>query len=170
VILNFWTTWCTACLGEIPALVALQRRHEQELVILGISLDSVPDIHGHFGDHGTSDDAGHDHQHHPPLEEIRAKVERTVKKLGINYPVLLDERNVVGGRFNGGELPTTVFVDPEGNIRRRFVGARALPVFEAMLAEVLEPAQILERVRQVIHSPPPGALGRGRFPPLRGRR
>jgi hypothetical protein len=45
----------------------------------------------------------------------------------------------VGGRFNGGELPTTVLVDPQGNVRRRFVGARALPVFEAMLAEITQP-------------------------------
>jgi hypothetical protein len=51
----------------------------------------------------------------------------------------MDESNEVGGRFNGGELPTTVLIDPQGNVHRRFVGARALPVFEAMLAEVLQP-------------------------------
>jgi peroxiredoxin len=73
------------------------------------------------------------------LKEIRAKVSRTAKKLGINYTVLMDESNEVGGRFNGGELPTTVLVDPQGNVRRRFVGARALPVFEAMLAEITQP-------------------------------
>jgi hypothetical protein len=51
------------------------------------------------------------------LEEIRAKIPRTAKKLGINYTVLMDESNEVGGRFNGGELPTMVLVDPQGNVR-----------------------------------------------------
>jgi thiol-disulfide isomerase/thioredoxin len=151
VLINFWTTWCTACFAEIPALVEIQKRHGEKLAILGISLDYVPGSHGHIGGHGSGlsdgtreardDHAGHDHEDQvaPSLKEIRAKVSRTSKKLGINYTVLLDENNEVGGRFNGGELPTTVLVDPEGNVRRRFVGARALPVFEAMLAEVLQP-------------------------------
>jgi thiol-disulfide isomerase/thioredoxin len=151
VLINFWTTWCTACLAEIPALVELQKRHGEKLAILGVSLDYVPDSHGHVGAHGSGlsdraddgheDHAGHDHEDHdaPSLKEIRAKVARTAKKLGINYTVLMDERNEVGARFNGGELPTNVLVDPQGNVRRRFVGARALPVFEAMLAEITQP-------------------------------
>ena len=58
-------------------------------------------------------------------------------------PVLLDEHNEVGGRYNGGELPTTVIVDAQGNVRRRFVGARNLAVFEAMIAEAAMPFQQL---------------------------
>ena len=58
---------------------------------------------------------------------------------GINYPVLLDEKNTVGSRFNGGELPTTVIIDAQGRIRRRFIGTRSLPVFEAMIAEASKP-------------------------------
>jgi len=144
VLINFWTTWCTACLAEIPALIELQKRHGEKLAILGISLDIVPDTHGHIGGHGSSltdaNHAGHDHDDHdsPSLQEIRAKVFRMAKRLGINYTVLMDESNEVGDRFNGGELPTNVWVDPQGNVHRRFVGARALPVFEAMLAEVLQ--------------------------------
>jgi hypothetical protein len=60
------------------------------------------------------------------LKKVRNKVARTVKARGINYTILLDEKNEVGGRFNGGELPTTVIVDANGNVRRRFVGARSL--------------------------------------------
>jgi thiol-disulfide isomerase/thioredoxin len=154
VLVNFWTTWCTACLIEIPALIELQERHGDRLAILGISLDYVPDTHGHIGGHGSPDLeskdhdheelAGHDHDHdhdhaearEPTLNEIRAKVARTAKRMRINYPVLLDENNVVGGRFRGGELPTTLIIDGDGNIRRRFLGARTLNVFEAMVSEV----------------------------------
>jgi thiol-disulfide isomerase/thioredoxin len=142
VLINFWTTWCTACVSEMPALVALQRSHADQLVILGVSLDYVPDSHGHIGGHAAVEEQNHSdgaHDDHEAaaaaLKRVREKVVRTARARNINYPILLDEHNEVGGRFNGGELPTTVIVDAQGNIRRRFVGARSLPVFEAMLAE-----------------------------------
>ncbi|HEV2394478.1 MAG TPA: hypothetical protein VG146_19175 [Verrucomicrobiae bacterium] len=50
--------------------------------------------------------------------------------------MLLDEKDLVGARFNGGELPTTVILDAQGRVRRRFVGSRSLAVFEAMIAEL----------------------------------
>jgi thiol-disulfide isomerase/thioredoxin len=127
VIINFWATWCTACVSELPELIALQKNHNDHLAILGVSLDFVPD------------EENREALSSP--ETIRRKVARTVKSRGINYPVLLDERNAVGGRFNGGELPTTVVVDAEGRIRRRFVGTRSLPEFEAMVAEASKPIQ-----------------------------
>lgn len=148
VLINFWTTWCTACVGEIPELIALQKKHADDLVIIGVSLDFVPDEHGHIGGHATVEDQGHsnadDDDHEATaraLKRVREKVARTVKARGINYSVLLDEKNEVGGRYNGGELPTTVIVDTQGNVHRRFVGARNLQVFEAMLVEARQPTR-----------------------------
>jgi thiol-disulfide isomerase/thioredoxin len=126
VLVNFWTTWCTACVSEMPELIALQKSHPDNLVIIGVTLDFVPDDDG-------------DHPVDP--KEIPQKIARTVSARGINYPILLDKYNEVGGRFNGGELPTTIIVDAQGNVRRRFVGARSLPVFEAMIAEASRPAR-----------------------------
>jgi thiol-disulfide isomerase/thioredoxin len=146
VLMNFWTTWCTACVGEMPALVALQKKHADNLVIIGVSLDCVPDEHGHVGGHAAVEEQGHgdgNRDNHEAtaaaLKRVREKVARTARARGINYPILLDERNDVGGRYNGGELPTTVLVDAQGNVRRRFVGARNLAVFEAMIAEAAKP-------------------------------
>jgi thiol-disulfide isomerase/thioredoxin len=146
VLLNFWTTWCTACVSEMPELIELQTRHAGTLAIIGVSLDCVHDGHGHIGGHAAVEDqthAGEDHDHHETaaadLKRVREKVIRTVKARGLNYPVLLDEQNEVGGRFNGGELPTTVIIDADGHVRRRFVGARRLAVFEAMIAEASNP-------------------------------
>lgn len=140
VLINFWTTWCTACVAEIPALIALQEKHIDELVVLGVSLDFVPDSHGHLGGHAAVEDQGHSDGHHDDEESARAartrvrrKVERIADLRGVNYPILLDEHNEVGGLFNGGELPTTVIIDGQGVMRRRFIGARAVEVFEAMV-------------------------------------
>ena len=146
VLMNFWTTWCSACVGEMPALVALQKKHGDKLVIIGVSLDFVPDSHGHIGGHAAVEDQKHDEGDHDDheataaaLKRVREKVARTAKARNVNYPILLDEHNEVGGRYNGGELPTTVIVDAQGNVRRRFVGARNLAVFEAMIAEAATP-------------------------------
>jgi len=145
VLVNFWTTWCSACVSEMPELIALQKKHGDNLAIIGVSLDYVPDSHGHIGGHaaveeqknGDAEQDGHEATV-AALKRVRDKVARTVKARGINYPILLDEKNEVGGRFNGGELPTTVIVDAQGHVRRRFIGARSLPVFEAMIAEAAQ--------------------------------
>lgn len=145
VLLNFWTTWCPACLTEIPDLIELQKNNTNRLVILGISLDGVPEQHGHEHREGSEE-----HEHSGDHEKadaaaLRAKVERFVKSKGINYPVLLDTKNAVGARFNGGELPTNVLIDSEGNVRRRFIGARSRDVLEAMISEINRSAGAVSR-------------------------
>lgn len=125
VVLNFWTTWCTACIREMPELVELQKRNSDYLAILGTSLDFAP-----------NDDQG---EKLPSVKEIRAKVARVARQRGINYTVLLDETGAVGARFNGGELPTTVIIDAEGYVRRRFIGARNMAVLNAFIGAASQP-------------------------------
>lgn len=144
VLLNFWTTWCTACLKEIPALVALHQRYGDQLAVLGVSLDFTPDSHGHLGGHAAVEDqssSGASAHHHESsraaLKKVHDQIARTAQRRGMTYPVLLDVRNSVGARFNGGELPTTVLIDPAGNVSRRFVGARSLATLEALVADTL---------------------------------
>src|SRR5437763_1668294 len=33
VLINFWPTWCTACVSEMPELIALQKQHGDKLAI-----------------------------------------------------------------------------------------------------------------------------------------
>ena len=126
LLINFWTTWCSACVSEMPELTALQNKFKDKVAIVGVSLDFVPD-----------DDEPPDAKKSTAAaaREIHDKIVRIIQARGINYLVLFDMQNEVGGYFNGGELPTTVIVDAQGNIRRRFIGARSLPEFEAILAE-----------------------------------
>ena len=141
VLLNFWTSWCSACLTEIPDLVELQHRNPDRLVILGISLDGVADEHGHDHDGEGIQREARQRSDTTERAKVRVKVEETAKAKRINYPVLLDPDNAVGGRFNGGELPTNVLIDSHGCMRRRFIGARQVPVLEAMLAEIMAATQ-----------------------------
>ena len=132
VLLNFWASWCPACLAEIPELISLQNKLGDQIAIVGIALDGVPDEEGDVpGDErGRQPGAGA-----LSLKAIRETVGRAVKRHSINYTVLLDPGNSTGSLFNGGELPTTVILDKAGRVRRRFIGERSLKVFEAMVAE-----------------------------------
>ena len=130
---NEWTPAALAAIVDrIPDLVALHKKLGNRVAVLGVALDGLPDEHHH-----ESAEAGEAEEHsaRKSLAEIRAKVARAVKGRGIDYPVLLDPTGSVGGRFNGGELPTTVIIDTSGHVRRRFIGERNLAVFEAMIEE-----------------------------------
>jgi len=127
VLLNFWATWCPACLAEMPELVALQKKHGDRLAIIGVALDGVADEHG--------DTPGESHSE-PGSPDTRTRVLRVVKARNLNYTVLLDPQFAVGARFNGGELPTTVIIDASGRVRRRFIGGRTSEVLESMISEV----------------------------------
>ncbi len=127
----------------------LQKRHPNQLVVLGISLDGVPDEHSH----PSAVEPGAESQQlderdgkktpreseGPSLEQIRTKVTRVARARSMSYQVLLDPSNAVGSRHNGGELPANVLIDSAGSVRRRFIGSRSLPVWEAMLSELATP-------------------------------
>ncbi len=123
VLLNFWATWCAPCRAEIPDFIKLQQKlGEDQLLIVGISLD----------------------------EEGEEVVRPFVEKMGINYPVVIDDGSVA--RLYGGvyAIPTTVIVDPSGNIYRRFEGMtneRALlkilaPLLQEEVPDVAEPVHV----------------------------
>ena len=135
VLLNFWATWCPACLVELPVLCELQRRHPDDLVVLGISLDS-PD--GTEAAEGALTPAA--------VRELRKTVGTVAARHRLNYRVLLDPGHQVSRRFNGGELPTQVLLDRNGRICRRFVGGRGFEVWEAFLSEANQPVAVAPAV------------------------
>src|SRR5262245_21549329 len=128
VLLNFWTTWCTACWTEISDLIELQWRRP-ELIILGISLDGQPDAH----DHAPADESKAERTN---LAEIREKVRQFVQTKGITYRVALNPTGDIGARFNRHELPTNGWIYREGEVRRRVIGGRTPSVFEAMIESI----------------------------------
>ena len=129
VLLHFWTTWCSACFKDIPGLNELQRLYPDQLVVLGVSLDGVPDEHGHnLGISGTL----------VTETEMRSEVEKFVAKRSIRYPIFVDPSGRSAAALDGQELPTNVLLDSGGRVRRRFIGGRSFAVMEAMLRELTD--------------------------------
>lgn len=96
LFLNFWATWCPPCRQEIPDFIAAYKDLKGDgLEIVGLSVDRL----------------------------TAAELVEWVKDVGINYPVALATREHVRAFQPGDYIPTTIVIDPEGNIRHRHVGA-----------------------------------------------
>ena len=95
LLINFWATWCTPCRAEIPELIKLQSEYKHKgLQIIGIT--------------------------YPP--EALAEVKRFVKNAKMNYPVALGTRETKAIFTNSENLPITVVVDRNGNIKHIIEG------------------------------------------------
>ncbi len=110
VVLNFWATWCAPCLEEIPGFIRLQDNFRARgLQIVGVSLD----------------DEGFD------------VVRPFAARLGINYPLVVND-GVVAETYRGHfVVPTTFVIDRRGEIRSRYIGIVTFSELEPLLEQLL---------------------------------
>lgn len=113
VLLNFWATWCPPCREETPDLVRLAKSYpENKLDIVGVSMD----------------------------EGRPAAVRQFVAAYKIPYVVSMagDDFPLASG-LQG--IPTTLLIDREGRIAKKYVGATSERAFRADVDALLrEPA------------------------------
>jgi cytochrome c-type biogenesis protein len=104
VLVNFWATWCTPCLGEIPELIEMQQKYGPKgFVILGLAMD----------EEGKSVVA-------PWVDRMRFDVNG--QKLPMNYPILLADEGTAS-KFGGLiGYPTSVLVTKDGKQLKRVTG------------------------------------------------
>lgn len=97
VVVNFWATWCPPCRVELPELVRFAAANPDVPVIF-VAMDGTPDALRAF--------AG---EHDLPLDRV----------------VRADE--AVARAYGASTLPTTVVVNPEGEVRTSYTGMIARP-------------------------------------------
>ena len=115
VLLDFWATYCDPCLVAMPHLQELYEQHQAAgLVVLGISIDGP---------------------------ESAASVRSTVSKLGVTFPILLDDESVVVARYNPKtSAPFSVLIGRDGSIlaqQEGFTTGNAAEL-DAAIAQALE--------------------------------
>ena len=97
LVINFWATWCTPCLKEIPAFVKFYEENSDHVEILGLDFEPVD------------------------LEIINDYIGR----FSINYPIVLYNEDNDSEYSNFGEIvgmPTTQIYSPEGELLHTFMG------------------------------------------------
>ena len=94
VLVNCWATWCGYCVKEMPELIALQERYRDQLIIVGLSTDTIP----------------------------VADVKAFAKQAHLNYPVAIAGPDVQAAFGGISGLPSTFVVNPQGGIVQRHVG------------------------------------------------
>lgn len=103
VLLNFWATYCAPCLIEMPWFADFQEKYgEKGFVVIGVGMDAE----------GKS-------IIEPFLQ--KEKFEMDGRPVKINYPIVLGD-DAIGEKFGLFGLPTTLVINREGKITKRFVG------------------------------------------------
>ncbi len=117
LLLNFWTTWCPPCRGELPDLGRLHRDFDTaKVAVVGISID----------DRGTP-------------EEIQAKLRQALTAYQIDYPVFFDSKMELYQAFGTfPAIPTTFLIDAQGQVRKVYEGARSYAAFAQDIQDLLD--------------------------------
>ncbi|MEX1126911.1 MAG: TlpA disulfide reductase family protein, partial [Acidimicrobiia bacterium] len=95
VVLNFWASWCPACISEMPSFAEVHRRLGDRVRFIGInmqevSLDAAIDLAG---------------------------------RTGVNYQLAHDPDGAIFRKFGGLAMPTTVFIAADGSVAQVHSGA-----------------------------------------------
>ncbi len=112
VILNFWATWCPPCIKEIPLFIQLQEKYAaHDLQFVGIAVDHLQ------------------------------AVQYFVKKMNINYPILLGQQEAIPISINYGNhlgaLPFTAIIDKQGHIVLQHIGKLSQQKIEDVILPLL---------------------------------
>jgi thiol-disulfide isomerase/thioredoxin len=96
-LVNFWATWCQPCRVEMPALQKLSdERGADGLQVVGVIWEETS------------------------IENTLAYLEH----FGVSYTILKPHRQAAAGFGGVASLPTSLLIDGEGKLVRRYVGAQ----------------------------------------------
>lgn len=108
VFINFWTTWCLACVIEMPSMEKLhQQFKDKDFVMLAIN-----------------------------LQESASKVIEFYKEHNLSFTALLDITGDVAAGFGIRAIPTTFILDKNGRLigkvfgPREWAGSNSIALFE----------------------------------------
>lgn len=95
VVLNFWASWCSPCVLEMPLLEEVYQEYsDRGLVVLAVN-----------------------------VRESSSRVEEFVQSRELSFPVVLDAGGVVTQQYSIRYYPTTFFIDEDGIIQEKKRGA-----------------------------------------------
>jgi cytochrome c biogenesis protein CcdA/thiol-disulfide isomerase/thioredoxin len=117
VVVDFWTYSCINCLRSIPYVRAWADKYrDQGLVVIGVH---TPEF---------------------AFEKSQGNVRDAVRRLGIPYPVAMDNDFAVWRAFENQYWPAHYFIDAQGRIRHHHFGEGDYDVSERVIQQLLKEA------------------------------
>ncbi|HEX3230031.1 MAG TPA: TlpA disulfide reductase family protein, partial [Pyrinomonadaceae bacterium] len=120
VLLDFWASWCSPCLADIPELKNVyQKFHTRGFEIIGMNSEAIgqKDVDAEF------------------LKSGEARAREVVGTRGVNWPQSVNATSLpVASRFGVESLPAKFLIDGEGRVVARISKVSEL---EAMLGSLL---------------------------------
>jgi peroxiredoxin len=97
VLVDFWATFCAPCLRAMPELDRLYRKYQSDgLLVLGVSIDEAA---------------------------AQGRVRSEVAKLGVSFPILLDQETRVVALYNPrASAPYSVLIGKSARVIGRHEG------------------------------------------------
>jgi thiol-disulfide isomerase/thioredoxin len=114
LVLNFWAGLCPPCRLEMPDLQRVHERFSHEIVLFGLDI-------GPFTALGTTEDG-----------------KRLVESLGITYPTGTTVDTTVVQAYQIAGMPSTYFINPKGEILRKWTGLLTEEKMTELVQELLE--------------------------------
>lgn len=94
VFLSFWATWCPPCKAEMPEIQKLyEETKDSNLVIVAVEIGE-------------------------PLSTVNSFIDENK----YSFKVLLDSDQSVASKYNVASIPTSYFIDVDGNIISKSIG------------------------------------------------
>ncbi|MEP6484508.1 MAG: TlpA disulfide reductase family protein [Rudaea sp.] len=95
VIVNYWATWCSPCLKELPDISAFVTAHKDEVVAIGLDFEDTD----------------------------KADVVKFLQTHVLSYPVAqVDPDNAPKDFDTPKGLPNTYVIAPDGHVAKAFLG------------------------------------------------
>ncbi len=124
-MVNVWATYCNPCLSEMPELGELAGEYDRgDFQLIGIISDVVEEAEGVDAE---------------KAQKARDEAKSLIETTGADYPHLLLNASLYKALLTDvSAVPTTFFIDKDGNVLGTVVGARDKESWKELIDSLLE--------------------------------
>lgn len=108
VVINFWASWCPPCRAELPHFDKLAKEYDGRVTFLMVNLSG----------------------------ENKDTVVNFVNKNNYTFPLYFDDTDSGANAYAVSSIPVTVFINADGNVADRRVGAMSEAVLKNYITKL----------------------------------